>query len=634
MAVTITDHRTIDNEADATTSWAGSPTLFTSDPDPVEATGSIGYVVSNTTVDAYVTITAANFTGRLIYVWVLPRGAMDTKANGGVAIHVGDGTNRVAYHLAGKDVAGFRHDDGPVAWMCLVLDQANLPSSKTVRAGSEGSLNWAAITQIGAMFKTLAKSVGGVSNCWVDVIRHGDPTANNGAFLSVVGGTSGDPGTWDQIATADRDTTTQTAYGIVRKLGSGLFGVQGPLRFGNSAGSSASWFQDTNVAVAFESRGLGTGIYGIYITDNGTGTTTFKLGTKVGSGTAATGKDGCSLLVGSGVGAFFDAGSDADVTDVFIYGTLFSGFTGGVKLRSAQELIDCTVSGSGVLTIDGAYTIRTAVVGSTVAANASAALWNVNTDPDGFMDFMSFGKGTNAHHAIEFGTTSPLTMTLRGIVSTGFNASNAQNDSFFHVKRTTGTVTINVIGSTGNFSYKTDGATVIIVLDPVTTLVTVKDTAGANIQNARVLIEAGDNAGDLPYLESVTISRSGSTATVSHTTHGLINGDKVAIRGAGQPEYNGVFVITNVSTNAYDYTVAGSPATPATGTITSTGVVVEGLTNASGQISASRTFTVDQNVRGTTRKTTASPIYKVATFTDIVDNVVGLTKTVQLVSDE
>jgi RHS repeat-associated protein/uncharacterized delta-60 repeat protein len=64
-----------------------------------------------------------------------------------------------------------------------------------------------------------------------------------------------------------------------------------------------------------------------------------------------------------------------------------------------------------------------------------------------------------------------------------------------------------------------------------------------------------------------TLSRSGSTVTVSSTAHGFSNGDFVVINGADQPEYNGGFVISNVSANSFDYTISGSPATPATGTI-------------------------------------------------------------------
>lgn len=71
-------------------------------------------------------------------------------------------------------------------------------------------------------------------------------------------------------------------------------------------------------------------------------------------------------------------------------------------------------------------------------------------------------------------------------------------------------------------------------------------------------------------LKSVTsITRSGTTATVTVPTgHGLIDYDVVLIAGANESAYNGEFHITNVTTTTFDVTVSGSPATPATGTIT------------------------------------------------------------------
>lgn len=72
--------------------------------------------------------------------------------------------------------------------------------------------------------------------------------------------------------------------------------------------------------------------------------------------------------------------------------------------------------------------------------------------------------------------------------------------------------------------------------------------------------------------KSVTsINRSGSTATVVATAHGFYNGSKVTIAGAAQAEYNGTFVIALVDANTFTYTVSGTPATPATGTITAEG---------------------------------------------------------------
>ena len=69
---------------------------------------------------------------------------------------------------------------------------------------------------------------------------------------------------------------------------------------------------------------------------------------------------------------------------------------------------------------------------------------------------------------------------------------------------------------------------------------------------------------------SVTsLTRSGSTATVTTgAAHGWTVGADVWIDGADQSEYNGNTVITAVpSSTTFEFTVPGTPATPATGTI-------------------------------------------------------------------
>lgn len=68
---------------------------------------------------------------------------------------------------------------------------------------------------------------------------------------------------------------------------------------------------------------------------------------------------------------------------------------------------------------------------------------------------------------------------------------------------------------------------------------------------------------------SVTgITRSGSTATATAAVaHGLATGDTVRISGAAETEYNGDVVVTVTGATTFTYTVTGTPATPATGTI-------------------------------------------------------------------
>lgn len=66
-----------------------------------------------------------------------------------------------------------------------------------------------------------------------------------------------------------------------------------------------------------------------------------------------------------------------------------------------------------------------------------------------------------------------------------------------------------------------------------------------------------------------TLTRVGSVATVITTApHYLETGQQVTIAGANQAAYNGTFTITVLTMSSFTYTVVGSPASPATGTIT------------------------------------------------------------------
>lgn len=182
---------------------------------------------------------------------------------------------------------------------------------------------------------------------------------------------------------------------------------------------------------------------------------------------------------------------------------------------------------------------------------------------------------------------------------------------------------------------KIDGATVTIVSGTVNLTINVKSaSAGANIQNARVFTETSDGTGPFPYNESITITRSSTTATVSHTLHGMATNDKVVIRGADQNEYNGIQTITYIDDNSYSYTVSGSPATPATGTITCSFVPIEGLTDASGNITTSRVYSSSQPIKGVVRKASTAPYYRSAGILGTVSNTAGFSANIQLISDD
>lgn len=322
-----------------------------------------------------------------------------------------------------------------------------------------------------------------------------------------------------------------------------------------------------------------------------------------------------------------------DDCDVNISGCTFNSMDTFI-FKATSDVLTSTFLNCGQITANSAKFNGTKFLGYTGAADSAQLVWDTNVDLDGKIDGCTFEKGTNATHAIQLGTTSPTSVTIRNCTFTSYNASNAQNDSTFLVSRTTGTVTINVVGCTGNLSYKTAGATVVVASNPVTTTVTVKDTASppVAIENARVLVLA-TSGGPMPYNVTVTIANSGTTATVTHSTHGMATNDKVQITGASHWQNNGVFSITKVDDNSYTYTLPSAPGSNPTGTIKATYVAVEGLTNASGVVTASRSFTSSQPVTGRARQSSSAPYKKTMDFTGTIDSSNGLSLTVQLLPD-
>lgn len=115
-------------------------------------------------------------------------------------------------------------------------------------------------------------------------------------------------------------------------------------------------------------------------------------------------------------------------------------------------------------------------------------------------------------------------------------------------------------------SYPTAGASIpvngaiLATLNPVLTGVVPYNQGGFNSQ---FLTDGKQTTG-------ITLTRSGSTATLTTAiNHGLTVGSYVTISGANQTEYNGTFQVLSVANaTTATFAVTGTPATPATGSIT------------------------------------------------------------------
>lgn len=110
------------------------------------------------------------------------------------------------------------------------------------------------------------------------------------------------------------------------------------------------------------------------------------------------------------------------------------------------------------------------------------------------------------------------------------------------------------------------GIEVMLLRSTDTGAPTLSGTAGSLIALLDACLKDGYNS-----KTPTGITRVGQIATVTFATAHNYAADgltKVQHSGGDQAEYNGTFQISNVTTLTYDFTVTGTPATPATGTIT------------------------------------------------------------------
>lgn len=337
MAVTVVKDLTDLFDGASTAGWNTAPSVSPDSVTPRHGTSSVSWGVGITTSHFWRTYTAFSLQNTNIYVWMYSN-APNTLANGGYRILLGDGTNQRAYYVGGSDRTGFQFG----AWSCMMLDTRNLPAAFAQLTGANAP-NLAAITQVGVGYNHLAKAVAGALTAHCDIIRHG-----NGLFIR--GGTVGDPGTFADIATLDASTATGNAFGIIRRIGEGLFGIQGTLIIGDDVGTTTTYFQEENSILFFEGNGAGNASYKFHVVGNTTGTNVFSLGEKLGSGDTAIGVNGCII---QSAGPHVDINfTGTNVNTLNIYGSTL-GNLGSIDIPLgnlvAKEFIGNTVTRSGMI---------------------------------------------------------------------------------------------------------------------------------------------------------------------------------------------------------------------------------------------------------------------------------------------
>lgn len=598
MAVTVSckNYSLIDDCSDYTT-WNGETPANVTDFYK-EGSSCVGFTVRGDGAnDIYLDTGSWNLSGKHLHFWMMTTALKEllSEASNGIQVVLGDGTNTAYYTVGGGDTY-------PGGWWNVVLDCDRSPTS-----GSQPTLT--AITYIGIRFNHTGSAKNN-QNTWIDHVYTGDG-------LIAYGDDGGGYFDFDDILAVDQDTTY--GWGVITKFG-GVYFTIGSITIGDASGSSATKFNPKSSILIFENRPVDAALYSVEVVDNGTGTTEFILGDKSGT----KGIQGCIFRVqtpSQSAKFSLDAKTDSDVdyfklyASVFYGGSTFGFPSGGVNV----EVIGCSFESCGQVD-PSSCDLRDCLFINTSDADA-ALLWNESIDINTCY-FIANTVGAAIEHPSAAG--SPY----------AYNALKFSGNTYDVLNSSGSAISINKNNGSDPTSY--EGSLVTFLGVSVDIVITVRDVVSFGlIENARVLLEAADGSGDLYFNQAVIqITRSGTTATVNHTSHGLSTGAWVHVQGCDQLEYNIAAQITYVDANNYSYQVSGTPASPATGSPTVTGVVFNHLTSALGKVSDTRSWTVNQNLVGKVRRSTSSPLYQSQPIVETADKDNGLSVTVYLIPDE
>jgi hypothetical protein len=470
----------------------------------VEGSGAIQSQHSNSYEDTYTSGDSAGATFNLgaagadstIYLGVKDN-LMNTIANAGGMIVVGDGTDRIGYTVLGSDAVGLPYANQYIFCKLDTSQAAASPGTSNVDhhvfAGVEANLNFSALTIVGFGSLHNAKAQGNVPNVFIDNIRY---IANDSYAASVTGGTTGTPETMADLV-GDDETV---GAGMFANPAGSLYYIFAPTEWGAATGNTA-----------FE----GTDEQWFYIGDNGgsrpLGATHFPMRLLGGTGTNIF-RQTRVTNVNTGTRAQFDW-SDSSFDEIELDSTAWINF-GAItcpvqdasKFCNNSTFINCDQMDLQSLDMDSNSW------NGTTDANG-AIVWDENTSDVANQVSSTFVKGTGNQNAIEIAPTGagPFTYSITNYVFDGYSsqddvdATEEQKVFFINPSTLSANITINLtdctalnIGrdngadtGTNGFSYRLVGSYTgtVTINSTVTLTVTVVDADNAVIEGARVRIE-------------------------------------------------------------------------------------------------------------------------------------------------
>ena len=516
--------------------------------------------------------------------------ALDDTGSGGIQVLIGSGTGALdCFYVDGGDLDNFG------GWKCYVVDPNATPSTSI--GSPSGTTSY-----FGVRWSVPSSGPSKGFPFKIDAIRYG-------SYFRTFDGDSSTPITFD---TLNDYLAYGTTFGISHQYGQltkkkGTFEMQSKMIIG--ASSFSAYFVDSNRAITILDTPFVVSTFnGIHVQH---------------SSTLVDWSNISFLALGTNAPGVWTVESGDDPT-VNLNSCIFTAM-GTFAFSAGTTSTGTQFNGCDKITQNGAtFTGGTVISAST---NAVAMLAD-DIDLISNTTFVSDGTG----HAIELTAAhAGGSYTLTDVTFTGYGAGSTTDSAIYN--NSGGAVTINISGGTTPTIRNGTGATTTVVAGAVSVTLSVSTVTGTAISGAQVFVKCA-SGGSLPFEASVTIANSGTTATVTHTGHGLATNDKVVIYGASHYQNNGVFTITVTGTNTYTYTMGSAPGSSPTGTITSTFVLLYGTTNGSGEITMSRVFPGAQPVTGWARKSSSAPYYKTGPVNGTVSTGSGANLSAILIADQ
>jgi hypothetical protein len=480
-------------------------------------------------------------------------------------------------------------------WLTIKLDPTN-----GTKFSTSGTLDLANISHFHInVDNSNSGNIRSITNTFIDAVRFG--------FGLLVTGTD-----WNWEDVAFEDNLNANKYDIVRKVGPGVFEVNGRIQIGS--GPTTTTCISANETLFFKDIST-SGIEGGPIGNQKPGY--YKI-TVTGIGVSGFDPSNLAILASANAPFIFDAsdsglpsGSINWVSGTIIQCTSF--LSDGDQIFDGLSFFDCGQ-------IDPSTSSFINFLIDNYLGTDGAILWGGGTGTKN-------GTVQNSDRGIEITQITNQDFDNLKFLSNTYDVHLNNGGTDIDVSKTNGSNPVTQIA--------TGGGVVTFVGSSVTISTYAILTSGAEVVDVMCFLRAKDDTGPFPFQEVVNgIVNTGTLAVVDHTAHGMASGDYVEIKGASHPENNLSVPITVNTADEYEYTMQFAPGSSPTGTITSTFVALKGLTLGTGLKEVTRVYPANQPVIGWARKTTASPFYKTFPIVGVVDTALGFTPTAVMISDE